>query len=79
MFVKNKLYKHHKSKAAMLTRNFSIAVSSLFALVAIVAIPTYISSNNVAETKAVNTTEKVEVGSEEQNDNNVEVLNLNLD
>lgn len=52
MSVKNKLYKHHKSKVALFARNLSIALSSLIAFVAIVAIPTYFSSNNNTEVKA---------------------------
>lgn len=43
MTMKNKLTKHHKSKASFVIRNVSIAVSTFVALVAIVAIPTYIN------------------------------------
>ena len=40
MQVKNKLYKHHKSKFVLVMRNLSIAISGLLALGAIMAIPT---------------------------------------
>ncbi len=52
MQIKNKLYKHHRSKFVLVMRNFSIVFSSLVALVAIVAIPTYITERNVSEAEA---------------------------
>lgn len=60
MQVKNKLYKHHKSKFVLVMRNFSIVFSSVVALLAIVAIPTYISERNISEAEA-----KVEENSSE--------------
>ena len=64
--VKNKLYKHHKSKAALLLRNFTIGFSFLLAVVGLAAIPTYISASNVSEAKAN------EAVKEEANEENVE-------
>lgn len=52
MITKNKLYKHHKSKAVLVFRNFSILFSGLVAIAAIVAIPTYINASRISETKA---------------------------
>ena len=56
MAMKNKLYKHHKSKAGLFARNLSIAISSFIALVALAAIPTYFSANSNTEVKANNET-----------------------
>ena len=58
--MKNKLHKHHKSKAALLFRDFSLTISGLFLIIALAAIPTYISASNISETKAVETANKVE-------------------
>lgn len=58
MQVKNKLYKHHKSKFVLVMRNFSIAISGLLALGAIVAIPTYISDKAISEAEATNLDEE---------------------
>ena len=60
MIVKNKLYKHHKSKFALVARNLSIALSSFVALVALAAIPTYFSSNSDTEVKANNSVAETE-------------------
>ena len=49
MVMKNKLYKHHKNKFALMMRNFSLTFASLFAIAAVVAIPTYISSNQTSQ------------------------------
>ena len=69
MQVKNKLYKHHKSKFVLVMRNFSIAFSSLVALLAIVAIPTYITEKNISEAEAQkenNSSEVVDQQTEEE-------------
>ena len=55
--AKNKLYKHHRSKSALIMRNFSLSLMGFIAVVAIAAIPTYISKNNVAEANASNEVE----------------------
>ena len=60
MTVKNKLYKHHKSKVALVARNLSIALSSFVALVALAAIPTYFSSNSDTEVQANNSVVEAE-------------------
>lgn len=43
MEMKNKLYRHHKSKVALIMRNFSISFLGLFIFGLAVTIPTYIS------------------------------------
>lgn len=60
MTVKNKLYKHHKSKFVLVARNLSIALSSFVAIVALAAIPTYFSSNSDTEVQANNTVVEAE-------------------
>ena len=69
MVIKNKLYKHHKSKYALFIRDLSIAFSSFLALVAIIAIPTYFSTKNNTEVKANEQTQNSEVDSGENNEN----------
>jgi len=44
MVRKNKLYKHHKSKAFFYVRNFSIVLFGLIGVGAAVTVPTYIAS-----------------------------------
>lgn len=44
MNMKNKLYKHHKSKAFFYVRNFSFVFAGLLGIGLSIAIPTYISS-----------------------------------
>ncbi len=44
MTMKNKLYKHHKSKTAYYLRHFSLAFLGLFFVGSAVVVPTYISS-----------------------------------
>ena len=46
MVMKNKLYKHHKSKNHMLVKNFSIVCASVLGIFGIIALPTYISINS---------------------------------
>ena len=57
MFAKNKLYKHHKSKAVLVMRNFSLNITAAFAIIALAAIPTYINSKPTDEIKATESTE----------------------
>ena len=54
MEFKNKLYRHHKSKASFVLRHFSIAIIGLFVVAGGVTIPTYISVYNTVnyQTKA---------------------------
>lgn len=68
MTRKNKLYKHHKSKAFFIVRNFSFAFLALVGVGASVAIPTYISTinNTQISTKADS--------SEAQENDNIESL-----
>ena len=79
MVMKNKLQKHHKSKAFFIARNFSFALIGLVGVGLSIAIPTYISSLNESNitTKAK---EKVnpESGSEEANDpiNEIELASI---
>jgi cytoskeletal protein RodZ len=68
MQVKNKLYKHHKSKFVLVVRNLSITVTGLVALFAVVAIPTYISEKNISKAEAENSNEIVQT----DNENNVD-------
>ncbi len=72
MICKNKLYKHHKSKAVLVIRNFSIFFSSFVALAAIVAIPTYINASRISETKASEVLEEENKKETVQEDNDVE-------
>ena len=46
MKMKNKLYKHHKSKARLFIRSASIFALGLSAVVLAIAIPTYVSVKN---------------------------------
>ena len=46
MKMKNKLYKHHRSKASYLFKTASIFVLGLSAVVLAIAIPTYVSVRN---------------------------------
>ena len=69
MLVKDKLYKHHRSKVALLARNFSIAFSSFVALVALIAIPTYFSAQPTQAAEAKNLTQVTENSNSEVEDN----------
>ncbi len=75
--VKNKLYKHHKSKAALLMRNFTIGFSSLLMILGLAAIPTYISASNVSEAKANETLKEEDDSGEKEKES--ELLHINLD
>ena len=66
--AKNKLYKHHKSKFVLAVRNFSLGLASFVAIVAIAAIPTYLSTNNVSEANAVDEVEIKQSVTEEEVD-----------
>ena len=54
MLMKNKLVKHHKSKASLFVRKFSIVFSSIMGLFAIIAIPTYINLKSMSDSKLDN-------------------------
>ncbi|MCQ2802833.1 MAG: hypothetical protein MJ225_04115 [Bacilli bacterium] len=66
MEMKNKLFKHHRSKLAVVTRKISIAALSVAGVFAVVALPTYfsISSSNKIEAQA--TAEKQEKKEQEK-------------
>ena len=49
MVRKNKLYKHHKSKASFYIRNFSFAFALFLGLGTAVTVPTYIASRNTEQ------------------------------
>lgn len=73
MVMKNKLYKHHKSKAVYVLRRFSFALFGLIATGLAIGIPTYISSlseNQIATKAEENKSEKVE--SQDQDNSNTE-------
>lgn len=65
MVKKNKLYKHHKSKAFFVIRNFSFALAALLGAGTAVVVPTYIASikNEEINIKAL---------SQNENENDVE-------
>ena len=44
MNMKNKLFKHHKSKAFFYVRNFSFVFAGLIGICLSISIPTYLSS-----------------------------------
>ena len=79
MVVKNKLYKHHKSKFVLAMRNFSTATLSLLALFGLCAIPTYINSDvdNKIQAKDDSQVAKSDVNvSEEETE---ELLSINME
>ena len=76
MQVKNKLYKHHRSKFVLVMRNLSITVTGLVAVFAIVAIPTYISEKNISKAEAEKANETLEA-SEDNNTNETELETYN--
>ena len=49
MEMKNKLFRHHKSKFALMLRNFSLTFMGLFLVVAAFTVPTYLSVVGSAE------------------------------
>ncbi len=53
MEMKNKLYKHHKSKAQMFLRSFAVVSSFFLGVVALLAVPTYINIVNLNKTQKV--------------------------
>ena len=66
MTQRNKLYKHHKSKAFFVIRNFSFVLFGFASLAAVVAVPTYISTiqEKQIEAKATSENDKKEVDSD---------------
>lgn len=63
MEMKNKLFRHHKSKFALVVKQFSLTCLGVFAVLSAVAIPTYIST--LGNQKVV-TQAKEENGKEKQ-------------
>ena len=53
MEMKNKLCKHHKSKAQMFLRSFAVVSSFFLGVVALLAVPTYINIVNLNKTQKV--------------------------
>ena len=74
MNMKNKLDKHHKSKASFVVRHLGFTFMGLSLLVAVVALPTYLSihANEKVATMAENEEEK-----ETDNKEEVSVLSYN--
>lgn len=67
MVRKNKLYKHHKSKAFFLIRNFSFVFLGLISVGVGVTVPTYIAS-----TKSEQVSLKADYNESQKEDNKVE-------
>ena len=65
MVKKNKLYKHHKSKAFFYVRNFSFVFLGLISVGSAVAVPTYIASIKNVEIS-------IKADSKDENKNDVE-------
>ena len=61
MNMKNKLFKHHKSKAFFYVRNLSFVFAGLLGIGLSIAIPTYISSIKEQQIEAKAQTEEDEV------------------
>ena len=61
MNMKNKLFKHHKSKAFFYVRNLSFVFAGLLGIGLSIAIPTYISSIKEQQIAAKAQTEEDEV------------------
>ena len=72
MTRRNKLYKHHKSKAFFYVRHFSFVVLGLVGVGAAIGVPTYIAS---IKTEQIS----IKAASNETNDNTEEVTNETLD
>ena len=79
MAVKNKLYKHHKSKLVLVFRNFSISITGLFIIGALAAIPTYIPSNQVEEAEAKEQVQSHQEQDEDKLENIEKILSYKLD
>ena len=70
MEMKNKLYRHHKSKASIVLRNFSLSFLGIFLAFSAITIPTYFSvrGDNRQQMQA-SEVEVVENPGEEENNN----------
>ena len=68
MTRRNKLYKHHKSKAFFYVRHFSFVVLGLVGVGAAIGVPTYIAS---IKTEQIS----IKAASNETSDNTEEVTN----
>ena len=81
MEMKNKLYRHHKSKFSLVLRNFSFAFMGAFLVLGGITIPTYISISshlNIAaqavEEKTENPPQNNSDDKEEEKDNQTQNL-----
>lgn len=73
MEMKNKLFHHHKSKFSIVMRNFSLSVVGVFAFVAAISVPTYISIHNEQKME-MKATEVEQENLEQENPNDEELL-----
>ena len=64
MEMKNKLYRHHKSKFVLIVKQFSLTCLGVFSVLSAIAIPTYITTLEnqkiVTQAKEENPNEKTE-------------------
>lgn len=77
MEMKNKLYHHHKSKFSLVVKKFSLCSLGVFGFIAMIAIPTYISTLSDTSKPLVAENENQEEVVEEnveQNDGNEDLL-----
>ena len=77
MEMKNKLFRHHKSKASIVLRNFSLSFLGIFLAFSAITIPTYFSvrgdnrqqmqASEVEVVETPNTEEENETPNEDEN------------
>lgn len=79
MATKNKLYKHHKNKAVLVIRNFSIAAASLFGFIALAAIPTYINSGVDSKIQAKDDSQVAKSDVNVSEEETEELLSINME
>lgn len=60
MTMKNKLFKHHKSKFGICVKKASVAIGCFCGALGMVALPTYISITNANEAPSLAQVQKVE-------------------
>lgn len=75
MEMKNKLFRHHKSKLSLFARNFSLACVGVFMVLGGIAIPTYfsISSNlNIVTQASEENTTNLSTNPDDNPDENVD-------
>lgn len=74
MVMKNKLYKHHKTKASFVVRHLGFTFMGLSLLVAVVALPTYLS---IHQNEKVPTMAESEDDKKLDNNEEVSILSYN--